>query len=80
MNTDRNAVKKTTLTVLIMTAATVVAKLLGLIRDVLVAGSYGTGTEAVAYETASRLPILLFDFVIGGVVTAAFIPDRKSVV
>ena len=74
MNTDRNAVKKTTLTVLIMTAATVVAKLLGLIRDVLVAGSYGTGTEAVAYETASRLPILLFDFVIGGVVTAAFIP------
>ena len=40
----------------------------------LVAANYGTTMEAVAYDAASRLPILLFDFVIGGVVTAAFIP------
>ncbi len=63
-----------TLTVIIMALATVCAKLLGLVRDVLSASAYGTGVEAIAYETASRLPIMLFDFVIGGVVTAAFIP------
>ena len=72
-NTD-GSVKKMTLTVIIMALATVCAKLLGLVRDVLCASAYGTGTEAIAYETASRLPIMLFDFVIGGVVTAAFIP------
>lgn len=57
-----------------MVIATVMAKALGLVRDMLVAASYGTTVEAVAYDAASRLPILLFDFVIGGVVTSAFIP------
>lgn len=61
-------------TVGIMVAAVLASKLLGMLRDVLVAGSYGTSAEAIAYETASRLPILLFDLVIGGVVTASFIP------
>ncbi len=50
------------------------AKVLGLVRDMLVAGAYGTSMEATAYETASRLPVTVFDLVIGGVVTSAFIP------
>ena len=57
-----------------MVFATLFSKALGLVRDMLVAAAYGTGAEAIAYDAASRLPILLFDFVIGGVVTAAFIP------
>lgn len=55
-----------------------ISKILGLVRDVMVARLYGTGMEAVAYETASRLPVLIFDFVIGGVVTSAFIPVFNS--
>lgn len=50
------------------------SKVLGLLRDILVANAYGTTAPAIAYETASRLPVLLFDLVIGGVVTSAFIP------
>lgn len=61
-------------TALFMVAAVLASKLLGMLRDVLVAGAYGTTGEAVAYETASRLPILVFDLVIGGVVAASFIP------
>ena len=61
-------------TAAIMGVIVVLAKVLGLLRDILVAREYGTGMEAVAYDTASRLPVLLFDFVIGGVVSAAFIP------
>ncbi len=57
-----------------MVIATVMAKALGLIRDMLIAQNYGGNDFGVAFEAASRLPILLFDFVIGGVVTAAFIP------
>ena len=63
----------------IMAAITVVSKFLGLFRDILVANYYGMGTEAVAYEAASRLPVTVFDLVIGGVVTAAFIPVFNSV-
>ena len=58
----------------VMIAVTLVVKILGLLRDILIAGAYGTGLYSVAYETASRLPLTLFDLVIGGVVTASFIP------
>ncbi len=61
-------------TALIMVVAVLASKVLGLLRDVLVASAYGTTDAAVAYETASRLPILVFDLVIGGVVAASFIP------
>ncbi len=61
-------------TAVFMVAAVLLSKVLGMLRDVLVAGAYGTGGEAIAYETASRLPILLFDLIIGGVVAASFIP------
>ena len=61
-------------TAIFMVAAVLASKVLGMLRDVLIAGAYGTGGAAVAYETASRLPILLFDLVIGGVVAASFVP------
>ena len=50
------------------------SKVLGLVRDILVASAYGTTMQAVAYGTASKLPTTVFDFVLGGVVTSAFIP------
>ena len=66
--------KKLMKTGAVMIAVTLFVKILGLMRDILIAGAYGTGMYSVAYETASRLPLTLFDFMIGGVVTASFIP------
>lgn len=71
MNKGNGRVVKTALLMMIITLA---AKLLGMLRDILLASAYGTGAEAVAYDTASKLPLLIFDFVIGGVITASFIP------
>lgn len=65
-------------TAAIMGVIVVVSKLLGLIRDRAIAGAYGTTQTSQAYEIASRLPIIIFDLVIGGVVTAAFIPTFSS--
>lgn len=55
------------------------SKVMGLVRDVMIAGAYGTTMYAVAYETASKLPVTIFDFVLGGVVTSAFIPVYNSI-
>ncbi len=57
-----------------MAFAVFLSKVFGLLRDILLAKCYGTTIEAIAFDTGSRLPILLFDFLIGGVITAAFIP------
>lgn len=57
-----------------MVAVTLLSKFFGLYRDMLLAAHYGTTPAAVAFETASRLPLILFDLLVGGVITAAFIP------
>lgn len=63
-----------------MAIATFLTKVLGLLRDMLIAAFFGTGIEADAYMTATRLPTMLFDIVIGGVISAAFIPVFNSVI
>ncbi|MDD6736019.1 MAG: lipid II flippase MurJ, partial [Clostridiales bacterium] len=62
-----------------MAAATFLAKVCGLLRDALIAAFFGTGVAAEAYLTATKLPTTLFDIVIGGVISAAFIPVFNSV-
>ena len=78
---DNNEKKKGTLlgSAALMGIIILVSKLLGLFRDTLVANFYGTGMESVAYTAASKLPVTIFDLVIGGVVSAAFIPVFNSV-
>lgn len=55
------------------------SKLLGLVRDMMIAGEFGATSIADAYNAASKLPITIFDFVLGGVVTAAFIPVYNNI-
>lgn len=69
-----NGKKKIASTAILMVIVTLFSKVLGMLRDILLAHNFGTATDAIAYEAASRLPITLFDFALGGVVTAAFIP------
>ena len=57
-----------------MIIATLLAKLAGMYRDILFASLFGTGSEAQAFLTASRIPLLFFDITLGAAVSAAFIP------
>ena len=57
-----------------MAFVTLLAKGCGLIRDSLIAANFSTGIEADAFMTASKLPTTLFDMVVGGVISASFIP------
>ena len=79
MTTDNKPKTSFAGTAVLMGIIILAAKVLGLVRDILVAGAYGASSmEAIAYETGSRLPVTLFDLVIGGVVTSAFIPVYNS--
>ncbi|MBQ3792350.1 MAG: hypothetical protein II797_04515, partial [Clostridia bacterium] len=61
-------------TALVLSLVTFFAKAAGLLRSALIAGAYGMTEAAVAFESASKLPSLLFDFLIGSVITCALIP------
>jgi len=65
-------------TVLFMMAATVSAKLLGALRGIIMAHSYGTNIEAQAFSEASHIPLTLFDLAFGAAILGCFIPIYNS--
>lgn len=59
---------------IIVSAAFVLSRILGLGREVILANQFGTGPEMNAYVSAFRIPDLLFMVVMSGAFGAAFIP------
>lgn len=62
------------LTVALMIAATVVSKVLGLIRNTLLASHYGTTEAANAFSAALRIPLSFFDLLLSAAIVACFVP------
>lgn len=69
-----NSVTKTVKTASFMIIATLLAKFMGMYRDILFAALYGTSEAAIAYQTASRIPLLFFDIALGSAISSSFIP------
>jgi len=70
MSTNKAIAKST----LIISFATGLSRILGFIRDVLVANFFGTGIAAEAFVVAFRIPNLMRDLVGEGAANAAFVP------
>ncbi|MGM9521142.1 MAG: murein biosynthesis integral membrane protein MurJ [Oscillospiraceae bacterium] len=61
-------------TVSLMMIITLAGKVLGLIRDRLLTVNYGSGMEANAFWTASRIPRVFFDTIFASAISACLIP------
>jgi putative peptidoglycan lipid II flippase len=57
-----------------LAATTGLSRLLGFVRDILLARLFGTTAQAQAFVVAFRLPNLMRDLVAEGAVTSAFVP------
>ena len=66
-------------TVAVMTLITLGGKLLGLVRDRLLTVNYGSGMEANAFLTASRIPRVFVDTVFSSPIAACLIPVMGEV-
>ncbi len=67
------------LTVGVMMVITLSGKILGLLRDRLLTVNYGSGSEANAFLTASRIPRVFFDTVFTSSIAACLIPVMGEV-
>lgn len=67
-------------TVAIMMGATVLSKLLGMLRGTLQTWTWGTTPEANAFTAASKLPLAIFDMFLSAAVLGCFIPVYNSLV
>ena len=70
----RNKAKSAALTVTLMRGATVISKVLGLIRNTLLASHYGTTEAANAFSAALRIPLSFFDLLFSAAIVACFVP------
>lgn len=78
--TKKNTGHKMLYTAVFMALATLLSKVLGQARDSLLTAYFGSGMESDAFTTASTIPTMLFDVIIGGVISAAFIPVFNDIV
>ncbi|MBN2097202.1 MAG: murein biosynthesis integral membrane protein MurJ, partial [Candidatus Omnitrophica bacterium] len=70
MGENKSIIKSTQL----ISLATLASRILGFIRDVLIAGLFGTGMRASAFVVAFRIPNLLRDLVGEGAANSAIVP------
>ncbi|MCL5103689.1 MAG: murein biosynthesis integral membrane protein MurJ [Armatimonadetes bacterium] len=59
----------------LMLVAVLASRLLGLVREMLIARQFGQGGEVSAYTAAFNIPDLLYFFLSSGALSAAFIPE-----
>ncbi len=75
----KNENEKPVKAVSLMMLITLVGKLLGLYRDRLLTVNYGSGMEANAFLTASRIPRVFFDAVFASAISASLIPVYSEI-
>lgn len=56
------------------------SRLLGIVRERVIAGYFGTSLEASAFGAAARVPTMVYDLLIGGMLSAALVPVLASYV
>ena len=66
--------RKLTLAALVLSTSVLLSRLLGFVRDALIAYLLGAGTETDAYYAAFTLPDLMNYFLAGGTLSITFIP------
>lgn len=59
---------------IIIATASVTSRILGLLRDRLLAGHFGAGDDLDVYYAAFRIPDLIFNVLVLGALSAAFVP------
>ncbi len=63
-----------------MSIITIISKFLGLFREIILASIYSTGPELTAFLAGSKVPLMLFDMTLGGVISTAFIPIFNEII
>jgi putative peptidoglycan lipid II flippase len=71
MEQGRNRQVKTVGLIMVIT---LLGKVLGLVRDMLLGHNFATGMESMAFQVASRIPRTFFDAIFASAISSSFIP------
>ncbi len=74
LNKTNQGEKKAVWAIALMAVIILIAKFMGLFREILVAQIYGQGYESDIINTATQIPLLFFDMVLGVAILSTFVP------
>ena len=58
----------------ILSIGNIASRVLGLVREIVINAYFGTEGQVSAFRVAAQVPTLLYDFLIGGMLSAALVP------
>ncbi|HMN30859.1 MAG TPA: lipid II flippase MurJ, partial [Caldilineaceae bacterium] len=58
----------------LLSLGNIASRVFGLAREIVIAGLFGASGEVSAFRIAAQVPTLLYDFLIGGMLSAALVP------
>ena len=58
----------------ILSLGNVASRVLGLVRETVIAGYFGATGAVSAFRLAARVPTMLYDLLVGGMLSAALVP------
>jgi putative peptidoglycan lipid II flippase len=62
----------------VLAGGNVASRILGLVREQVIASQWGGGLESSAFTAAARVPTLIYDLLVGGMLSAALVPVLSS--
>lgn len=58
----------------VLSIGNIASRVLGLLREVVIASYFGASGQVSAFRVASQVPTMLYDFLVGGMLSAALVP------
>lgn len=58
----------------LLAVGTLASRVLGLVREIVIAALFGATGQVSAFRVAAQVPTLLYDFLVGGMLSAALVP------
>lgn len=66
--------RRVALAALLIAVGNIASRVLGVVRESVIAGTFGRGAEVAAFTAASALPTIVYDLLINGAISAALVP------
>jgi putative peptidoglycan lipid II flippase len=72
--TGPSTARRIALAALLIAAGNIASRVIGLVRETVIAGVFGRGPEVAAFTAASTVPTALYDLLVNGAISAALVP------
>ncbi|NWG21815.1 MAG: murein biosynthesis integral membrane protein MurJ [Chloroflexi bacterium] len=66
--------RRIALAALLIAAGNIASRIIGVVREAVIAGIFGRGADVAAFTAASAVPTIVYDLLVNGAISAALVP------